>query len=58
MKEKELIELQHKYKMEEIEFKKKSEIEVEALKHNNQLELQRIRNASIERNILRKERYQ
>ena len=47
----------HKWKMEEIEARRKAETEVENLKFDHQLQLQRIRNASIEKNLLRKEKY-
>jgi len=46
----------HEWKMEEIETGRKAEIEVENLKFDHQ-QLQGIKNASIEKNLLRKERY-
>lgn len=51
--EKELIELSHKYKMEEIEFEQKSRIETERLKHKFDLETQRIKSSEIKRTIQR-----
>jgi hypothetical protein len=52
MKDKELLLFEHELHLKEIEARKKAELEIEAKKFDNQL--QRIRNASIERNILRK----
>jgi hypothetical protein len=54
MKDKELLLFEHELHLKEIEARKKAELEIEAKKFDNQLQLQRIRNASIERNILRK----
>ncbi len=56
--EKELIELKHKYAMEEIEAHKKAEIEIERLKHSNTLEAQRIKSAEIRKAIDRRENKQ
>jgi len=49
-----LIELQHKYKMEELEFEKKCRIEVERRKHEYELETQRIKNADIGRRLMQR----
>lgn len=49
MKDKELIKFEHECRMKEIEAKKKAEIEVENLKFDHSLQLQRIRNADIMR---------
>ena len=51
---KELIELEHKYRMEEIEARRKSEIEIEEMKFNHQLQLQRIKSAEIQKTIQRR----
>jgi len=53
MKEEKLQEQIHKWRMEEIEARKQAELSVERLKHDNQMEMQRIRNADIARNKLR-----
>ena len=50
-KEKELEELKHKNKMEEIEFEFDCKRKFEAIKHDKELERQRIRNASIQNSI-------
>lgn len=49
MKDKELIELEHKYRMEEIEAKKKAEIEALTFRYENELKVLRIRTAEIKR---------
>jgi hypothetical protein len=54
MKTKELIELEHKYRMEEIEAKRKADLEVEKTKFDYQLQVQRIRSAEIRKNIDKK----
>jgi hypothetical protein len=54
LKEKELIELAHKYKMEELEFERKCRLDVERIKHENELETHRIKNADIQRSIMAK----
>jgi len=54
-KEKEIEQLKHKNRMEEIETKRKAEIEVENLKFNHALELQRIKAAEIRKSIDRKQ---
>ena len=46
--EKELIELKHMYKLEEIDIERKSKIEVERLHHENALGEIRFKKASIE----------
>ena len=51
---KELIELAHKYKMEEIEVEKKSRTGIERLKHDYDMEMQRIKSTEIKRTIQRK----
>jgi hypothetical protein len=53
MKEEKLQEQIHKWRMEEIESRKQAELMVERLKHQNNIEMQRIRNADIQRNKLR-----
>ena len=52
--EKELIELKHKYRLEEIAVELKAKIEAENFKHNHDLVLQRIRSAEIRRSIEQK----
>jgi len=57
MKDKDLIELAHKYKMEEIAVQIEGEKQLARLKHELELETQRIKNASIQRNLgLRRDR--
>lgn len=51
---KELIELEHKFKLEEIRERKNAELEVEKFKFEKQLELQRIRSAEIKKTIEKK----
>ena len=53
-KQEKLIELEHKYKMEEIVFKHKCETELENLKFNHYCQNQRIKSAEIKRTIERK----
>ena len=53
--ENELEKLRHKNRMEEIEFERKCKTEVEKLKHFNDLEFHRIKNADIKRSILARE---
>lgn len=52
--EKELIELKHKYRMEEITEEKKAKKEAEDCRHQHDLALQRIRSAEIKRSIEQK----
>jgi len=47
---KQLIELQHKYAMEELEYTRKTN----AIKHENMLEINRIRSAEIRKTLERK----
>ena len=54
MKDKELIELEHKYRMEEIETKRKADIEVEKMKFDFTKQIQRIKSADIQRTMQRK----
>jgi hypothetical protein len=54
-KQKELLDYEHELKMKEIEARKQADIYIEKLKFDYPCQLQRIRNASIEKNILRKE---
>jgi hypothetical protein len=49
-----LIELRHKFNLEEIKTEKESRLIVEQRKHDLELERQRIRNADIQRTILNK----
>ena len=49
MKDKELIELEHKYRMEEIQFKKMCEMEVLTFRYENELKVHRIKSADIRR---------
>lgn len=51
MKTKELLKFEHECRMKEIESKMEAEKEVENLKFNNQLQLQRIRSAEIKKSI-------
>jgi hypothetical protein len=53
MKEEKLQEQIHKWRMEEIRFKYECDKEIEAIKFDYQKQLQRIKNADIERNKLR-----
>ncbi|MCM8786841.1 MAG: hypothetical protein NC935_02175 [Candidatus Omnitrophica bacterium] len=53
--ERELIELEHKFRMEEIEAEKKAQIEIENLKFDHQLQLQRIKSAEIRKTIQEKQ---
>lgn len=50
-KQKELIELEHKYKMEEIETERKAQLEVENIRFDHQKQLQRLKRADIARSI-------
>ena len=52
-KEKEIEELKHKFHMEELAYIR----ETEKIKHNNDMELQRIRSAEIRKTLDRKEWY-
>ena len=52
---KELIELKHKYSMEEIETRRKAELEIENIKFDHQLQLTRIKSAEIKKTIDRKQ---
>jgi len=52
--EKKLEELRHKNRMKEIEAEKKAKLEVENLKFDHQLQLQRIRRADIKRTLQEK----
>ena len=47
----ELIELEHKFRMQEIEERRKGEIEVEKMKFDFACQIQRIKNADIRRTI-------
>jgi len=49
-----IVNLEHSNKMEEIKFKFECEEKIEKLKHENEKESQRIKNASILRTIDRK----
>jgi hypothetical protein len=51
---KQLIELNHKYKMEEIIFEKECRIKAEKIKHEFDMETQRIKNADISRRLMQK----
>ena len=51
---KELIELQHKLKMEEIDFELKCKANLEKLKHSNELETGRIKSAEIRKSMERR----
>lgn len=57
-KQKELIELAHKYKMEEIKFEKECKEFIENLKHSKELERGRIKTAEIRKAQERKENYE
>lgn len=52
--EEELIELQHKYKMEELDHQFKLTKKIEDLKMEHQKEMQRIKSADIQRNVQRR----
>lgn len=49
-KESELIDIEHQYRMEEIKTKLEAEREIENLKFDHQLQLQRIKTAEIRKN--------
>ena len=49
MTKKDLIDLEHKYKMQEIKLERDARLEVEAKKFDYSCQLQRIRNADIKR---------
>jgi hypothetical protein len=49
-KESELIDIEHQYRMEEIKTKLEAEREIENLKFDHQLQLQRIKSAEIRKN--------
>lgn len=48
---KELIELSHKYRMEEVESERKARIETETLRFNNQMSIHRLKRADVRRAI-------
>jgi hypothetical protein len=50
--EKQLQEIKHKHKMEELDFERKCKESCEKLKHELELERQRIKNADIQRSKL------
>ncbi len=54
MDKKELLKLEHKFKMKEIETKRKAELEIETLKHENEMTRQRIKSAEIRKNLQRR----
>lgn len=54
MNEQELIELAHKYRMEEIEAERVAKLEVEKVKHEDELACIRLKNANIRRTIQEK----
>lgn len=54
MLDKEMLELQHKFRMEEIKYELDCRKEAEKFKHELDLETQRIRNADIKRSLMRK----
>jgi hypothetical protein len=54
MKDKEVIKFEHECRMKEIEAKKLAELEVERTRHENQKELQRLREAGISHTLERK----
>ena len=56
MKTKELIELEHKYKMEEIEAEKKAKIEIEKIKFDYVIMAQKMRSEGIRKTQQRKYR--
>ena len=56
--QKKIIELAHKYKMEEIEFENKCKTDLEKLKHSNELETGRIKSAEIRKSMERKQNYE
>ena len=49
-----IVELKHKYRMEEIEFERKAKVECETLKHENEMTRQRIKAAEIRKTQMRK----
>lgn len=51
MKQEELIELAHKYRMQEIEAEKNAKLEVENVRHEYELGIIRFKKASIEHTI-------
>ncbi len=51
---KELIELEHKYKMQEIQAEKEAKLETEAKRFDFSCQIQRIKNADIKRSRERK----
>ena len=52
--DKELIELEHKYKMEEIEAERVAKLEVHKNEHENKMAEIRLKNANIQRTIQEK----
>jgi hypothetical protein len=51
MKTEPLIKLEHKYRMEEIEAKRKAELEVERVRHENSMSHIRLKTANIRNTI-------
>jgi len=49
--EKEITELKHKYKLEEIEAERKAKLEVEKMKHEDEMGAIRLKNANIRRTM-------
>jgi len=57
MNDKELEELRHINRMEEIKFELECKTKIENLRFDHELQLQRIKSAEIQKSLLRKERY-